>query len=336
MTTEEAIKSGKIDLTKVTGATKKLYTKIAANTEHFTNIPTKQLTAFKTLVKSIEQNFPDTVMEDVFAEELVDPLPVVNDQSLAAQYAKNRQVEDILLDLQNNDRQPTENELHELRLFSGYGSMEKMGATGKGLLYEYYTPVQVIRKMWELAYLHGYDGGDVCEPSVGPGRFLEFAPKNAKIVAYETNPTSAKICTLLYPQVEMHLEPFEKRFIENNNTVGKKVSDEKFSLVIGNPPYGEMGGIYAGMGEKKYTHAQNYIDYFLTRGLDILLPGGLLIMVIGAEVATGGRPFLSQESYGKVKEVIAEKGELLDAYRLPNGIFDRTDVVTDIVVFKRK
>ena len=32
----------------------------------------------------------------------------------------------------------------------------------------------------------------------------------------------------------------------------------------------------------------------------------------------------------------AEKSELLDAYRLPNGLFETTDVVTDIIILKKK
>ena len=173
------------------------------------------------------------------------------------------------------------------------------------------------------------------EPSVGVGRFLEYAPKTARVLAYETNPTSAKICSLLYPNVEVILGEFEKRFIKNNDTVRGKVTPE-FDLVMGNCPYGEMGGIYAGMGEKAYTHAQNYIDYFISRGLDCLRSGGLLIMIIGAEVSAGGKPWLMQETDTKAKQDIASKADLLDAYRLPNGVFDRTDVVSEIVVFRKK
>lgn len=89
------------------------------------------------------------------------------------------------------------------------------------------------------------------------------------------------------------------------------------------------------MGERDYTHAANYIDYFIFRGLDLLYPGGLLIMVVGAEVASGGRPFLQQQMNACKKE-IAEKSKLLDAYRLPNGVFERTDVLTDIIVLQKK
>ena len=96
-----------------------------------------------------------------------------------------------------------------------------------------------------------------------------------------------------------------------------------------------MGGKYAGMGEQSYTKAKNYIEYFLIRGLDILKPDGLLIYIIGIEVGAGGKPFL-QQGMTKAKEMIQERADLIDAYRLPNGLFERTDVLTDIVVFRKK
>ena len=98
---------------------------------------------------------------------------------------------------------------------------------------------------------------------------------------------------------------------------------------------GHFQGFFAGMGEKSYTHANNYIDYFIFRGLDLLEKDGLLIYIIGAETAGGGVPFLDQ-GINKVKELIVEKGKLIDAYRLPSGVFSRTDVTSDIVVFRKK
>lgn len=89
------------------------------------------------------------------------------------------------------------------------------------------------------------------------------------------------------------------------------------------------------MGEKNYTRAGNYIDYFIFRGLDLLDPGGLLVFIVGAEVASGGKCFLSQQM-NKCKDEIMEKSDLLDAYRLPNGVFERTDVLSDIIVLRKK
>jgi type I restriction-modification system DNA methylase subunit len=153
---------------------------------------------------------------------------------------------------------------------------------------------------------------------------------------YEINLTSAKIASILYPKARIKTDPFEKLFIKNNYTIkGNTKGMDNYSLVIGNPPYGSMAGLYAGMGEKEYARANNYIDYFILRGLDLLSSGGLLVYVIGTEVAAGGIPFL-QQGITENKKLIAERADLVDAYRLPNGVFERTDVLTDIVVFKKK
>ena len=84
------------------------------------------------------------------------------------------------------------------------------------------------------------------------------------------------------------------------------------------------------MGEKKFTKAKEYDHYFITRSLDLLRSGGLLVFIIASSFLDSGK------SYTEVKKRIAAKAELKDAYRLPNGIFKSTDVGTDIVVFKKR
>ena len=229
--------------------------------------------------------------------------------------------------------------------YSGYGGLDEFGEITRGSLFEYYTPDTVIEKMWGLAHKHGYDGGSILEPSIGVGSFFnrQFVPEHVYKVAYETNKYSAKIVSILYPEVFLNDNPwtgetqesmyFEEVFIKNNYTVRDKVGNP-YSLVIGNPPYGSAQGKFLAMGEKSYTNAKNYIDYFISRGLDLLKPSGLLIYIVGAEVAAGGKPWLDQGN-SKAKEAIDRKADLIDAYRLPNGVFERTDVVSDIIVMRK-
>ncbi len=227
-------------------------------------------------------------------------------------------------------------ELNFLRYYSGYGGLGKFGAEGKGILWEFYTPSPIAEKMWGLAYKYGYSGGPVCEPAVGVGEFLKYLPdRYTDAVAYEINPYSAKICSLLYPTVFVNNHSFEELFIKNRNTIKDKTGDlKKFSLVIGNPPFGTYDGKYAHMGEKAYTRATNWVEYFINRGLDILEKNGLLIYLVGAEVANGGEPFL-MKGMNDAKKRIMQKCKLLDAYRLPNGVFERTDVLSDIIVLQK-
>jgi hypothetical protein len=228
----------------------------------------------------------------------------------------------------------TPEERNFIAQYTGYGGLIKYGATGKGILYEYYTPTEIVRKMWALAYKYGYSGGKVLEPAIGTGEFVKFAPSPRHVTGYEINTYSAEICRILYPGCNVMAVPFETTFIRKNKSVMDDLSAvPKYELVIGNPPYGSLkegGSYYLGMGEKKYTRAMNWMDYFIFRGLDSLKPGGLLIYIVGA-VAT---PWLSQDTI--VKRSIAQKAILIDAYRLPNGLFDNTEVQTDIIVLKKR
>jgi hypothetical protein len=81
--------------------------------------------------------------------------------------------------------------------------------------------------------------------------------------------------------------------------------------------------------------AGNWIEYFIVRGLDLLVKDGLLIYIVGAEQRNGGTLFLDSKM-SKVKEMIFSKAKLIDAYRLPVNIFERTGVSSEILVFKKR
>ena len=286
------------------------------------------------------------ITESIEPEPAPEPITPKNIKHKA--FLINKQVE-ASLDKKWNDAPDsyTSDELELLKQYSGAGGLDEyyLDAEGKlrlGSLYEFYTPDLIIQKMWGLAYKYGYDNGPVLEPAIGIGRFFsrKFVKDYIVKVGYEPNKYSAKICQILYPEIQMNNGKesmlFEQVFIGNNNWTVKSKVTPKYRLVIGNPPYGEaMGSQMVGMGEKSYTHARNFIDYFIFRGLDLLEPGGLLIYIIGAEVGAGGVPWLDQQN-SKCKEAIAQKANLIDAYRLPEKVFDRTEVVSDIVVFRKK
>ena len=193
--------------------------------------------------------------------------------------------------------------------------------------------------MWGLAYKYGYGtiaDNSVFEPSVGIGAFLKYAPDNVTVAANEINRYSAMICHILYPHVQTTLMPFEKNFISRNLSIKKNIDGlKKYSLVIGNPPYGKLGGTYITRGEDQYSSAANWVEYFIFRGLDLLHKDGLLIYVVGAEQYTGGTLFLDS-TLTSTKKAIFEKADLIDAYRLPNKIFERTGVSSEIVIFKKR
>ena len=252
------------------------------------------------------------------------------------QYVLNKAIEELLMTKDNNY---SSEEKVFIRKYSGYGGLDKYGKGGKGSFFEFYTPTEIIERMWGLAYKYGYDNGSVLETSVGTGEFFRYAPKDARLVGYEISEYSGKICKILYPTAEINIQPFEKTFIKNNYTIKGRLDDlEKFSLVIGNPPYGDFSKVesryMSGMGEKDYTHARNYVEYFIRRGMDLLESGGLLVFIVGASLKNGGTMFLDS-GMSPVKKWLSENCTLEIAYRLPDSVFERTGVTADIIVLKK-
>ena len=290
---------------------------------------------------------------EVEPEPKLDPSKPDITAAFANPYELNKAIEALIDYKDANGESYYPEELIFINKYSGYGGLQKFGAKGKGILYEFFTPDEIIKRMWGLAWEHGYKGGDVLENSCGTGRFFKYLPKTANAVGLEINRYSNRICQILYPRVEINTQTdpilpkdregnelkfhFDSLFIKDKMSIKNKIGDiRKFDLVIGNPPYGKYDGRHSGIGEGRYTKAANYIDYFIFRGLDCLNTGGLLIYIIGAEVSAGGVPFLDQKfSKNKCKAEIRGKSELLDAYRLPNGLFDQTDVLTDLIVLRK-
>ena len=243
------------------------------------------------------------------------------------QHEKNKAIEKFINDkeYEKYSELPEEIKLW-LKQYAGAGGLEKQGAEGKGLLTEYYTPEDIVKKMWELTSQYvNTDGSKVLEPSVGIGRFLEFAPENTTVDAVEINPVSAKITELLYPNANVTVGEFQQNFVKNNKPI--KNVEQKYDIVIGNPPYGVYEGVYKGLGEGK-GHLR-LETYFIERGLDTLKENGVMSFIVPSS-------FLDSKSGAKWKQNIATKGTLLDAYRLPEKTFDTTSIGTDILVIRKE
>lgn len=247
-----------------------------------------------------------------------------------SQFDLNKEIESFIDKKDKDGSYYNEEEKNYIRQYTGSGGLLKEGASGRGALYEYYTPELVVKKMWDMAYHYGYDGGSILEPSVGTGNFLKYAPKGAIIYGFETNHYSARIAQILYPHAHIHEKAFESLFFAGNIHLKDKFNHPLCSLVIGNPPYGEFTGKYAGMGEKQHTGATEYDQYFMLRGLYLLKENGLLVFLIPSSFIT------NQSKFNKVKEKIAAKAELIDLYRLPARVFETTDIGTDIIVLRKK
>jgi type I restriction-modification system DNA methylase subunit len=238
------------------------------------------------------------------------------------QYEKNKKIEQLVM----SKDLFTQEELNFIAQYTGMGGLESQGATEEGLLYEYYTPHDLIKKMWALALKFGYNGGKILEPSVGIGRTVLYTT-NQEVLAYEVSPISAKICRLLNPNATVIEKSFSYHFVKN----GKNLTDyqKDFELVIGNPPYGEFKDENT---KNEISHLKlkgmRYDHYFIARSLDVLKPGGLLVFVVTDSLFFGKHP--------QIEAYIEEKAELLDAYLLPDKTFPTTKQPTSLIVLRKK
>ncbi|WP_461246359.1 Eco57I restriction-modification methylase domain-containing protein [Treponema sp. R6D11] len=232
-------------------------------------------------------------------------------------------IREACLELLNSktDDQMTEEDKALLRQYEGAGGLGEEGASTHGTLYEYYTPRTVTKKVWEIVDKYIPGKKNVLEPSSGIGRFAEDRPDD-KFVLNEFDKTSARIAGILHPDQLVIPGAFQEMF-----KPGKEgYKGQKYDVVIGNPPYGAYEGLWKGRGEGK-GHTR-YEEYFIDRGLDTMREGGIMAFVVPSDFLRKGN--------SKIKEKIAAKGKLLEAWRLPNGTFNTTGVGTDIIIIRKE
>lgn len=245
----------------------------------------------------------------------------------------NKEIQRFISQKEADNEVYSKKDLEYLQKYTGAGGLAKAGATGRGLLYEFYTPHDLIQKMWGLAFKHGFSSGRILEPSCGIGRFFHYInPELNTVDAYEfakDNDTSFRIAKACFPWVNITNNYFESIFYEGNKRIGRP-KNVSYDLVIGNPPYSEFTGFYAGkQREGSVFKGKTYDQYFIWAGLQLLKYEGLLVYIIPSSFLQNGN------KYNDFKQEIAKYSRLVEAYRLPRGVFQMTSLQTDIVVFQK-
>jgi type I restriction-modification system DNA methylase subunit len=250
------------------------------------------------------------------------------------QFELNKQIQDFILQKDKNSESYSTADKKFIAQYEGSGGQGSKGATGEGVLYEFFTPDFVCELMWKLAYRYGFKaGGSVLEPSAGTGNLLKWAPNNSKCYGFEINPTSRRITEILFPDAKMYEGYFETAFLQPPRFTSRLkdkltwLEGYPFSLVIGNPPYGKYKNKYSSYFNKPKMHQIEL--FFMHYGLQLLKPGGLMVYVTGSNFLRNGITYQSE------KLELEKIADIMDAYRLP-PVFKFSKVPTDIIVLKRK
>ena len=250
------------------------------------------------------------------------------------QFELNKQIQQLILKKDKAGETYSFDEKKFIAQYEGSGGQGSKGATGEGVLYEFFTPDFVCELMWKLAYRYGFKaGGSVLEPSVGTGNLLKWAPNNSKCYGFEINPISKRITEILYPDAKIYEGYFETAFLQEPRYTARLkdkltwLEGYPFSLVIGNPPYGKYKNKYSSYFTKPKMHQIEL--FFMHYGLQLLKPGGIMVYVTGSNFLRNGITYQSE------KLEIEKLADIVDAYRLP-PVFKFSKVPTDIIVLKRK
>lgn len=266
--------------------------------------------------------------------------------SLREKYQDNIQAIRILKDLAAEGRNAVDSERKALARYVGWGGMkgvfdpdnkqwsrqhrelrsllseEEWAAARRSQLDAFYTPSVVAQSMYSAVERLGFEHGRVLEPSVGVGNFFGFMPeemrRSSNLHGVELDILTSRISQALYPKAQISAATGFQHY---------NVPAGYFDMVIGNPPFGnqsiadERGSVYSGWS----IH-----NYFFAKSIDMLRPGGIMPMVVSHNFLDKLDPH--------VRKWIARRAELVSGVRLPNTAFKEnanTDVVTDVLIFKR-
>lgn len=251
---------------------------------------------------------------------------------------------EVLRDLDESGREPTDDDIRALAAYAGWGgaqeafqedttsqpwlevngrlrellSDEEYADARSSTLTAFYTPRPVIDAIWNTLGKAGF-GRDpkhpdmVLEPGCGTGNFIRSTPAGSSygFTGIEADPISAGIARYLCPDDDIIANRMERTGLP----------ESAFDLAVGNVPYSDAIRI-----DNTVIH-----DWFIRHSLDTVRPGGLVAVLTS-------RYTLDKNTTGMRRE-LARKAELVAACRLPRETFGRqagTEVVSDILVLRKR
>lgn len=244
--------------------------------------------------------------------------------------------------LQKEGRGPTPEEMDVLAKYKGWGGLKTdVLGTGNGSYHAYqlrqvltpeeyndakasvlnahYTSTKVIDGIYSALTRMGFSGGNILEPSMGVGNFFGRLPekfsKTSDLYGVELDSITGAIAQYLYPDAKIDVAGFQDVLYP----------DGTFDLVVGNVPFSNQIKIpYRGS-------SYNLHDFFFLKALDEMKPGGVAALI----TSTGTLDKIN----GKVQKEIADRANLIAAFRLPDDAFKTnagTSVTTDLLFLQKK
>ena len=267
-------------------------------------------------------------------------------------FSRNKAAIEAYQSISSEGRQPTKEELDAMAAYIGWGSFgqelfkgtyeyprpkdgwqaesdwirEHLGKDGwesaqRSIINAHYTDPITVGAMWDMVRQLGFTGGKVLEPSMGVGNFFGLMPRDLKnssrLTGIEMEQTTGGMAKILYPDANIQIKPYQD----------SKTADGFYDLVIGNWPFAKDGP-----ADRRYMSLNPSLhDYFFLKALDQTREGGIVIGITSAGTM--------DKKNSLVRAKMAEKADLIAAYRLPSGAFEKyagTSVVTDIIILKRR
>jgi N12 class adenine-specific DNA methylase len=189
----------------------------------------------------------------------------------------------------------------------------------------HYTSPEVIQAIWQAMERFGLQpGAQILEPSVGVGHFFGLMPEGlhhgTRRTGIELDSITARIAAKLYPDSTVHAKAFEDT----------PLPKDFFDAAIGNIPFGNYP-VYDAAYRRSPQLTRSIHDYFLTKTLDVVRPGGVIAVITSR--------YTMDKEDSTVRRHLSDGSVLLGAVRLPNTAFKAnagTEVTTDILFLQKR
>jgi len=190
----------------------------------------------------------------------------------------------------------------------------------------FYTTPEVINYMWDALKRMGMDKlshPHILEPSAGSGRFLGYQPPDitarSERTAVELDEITGQMLKQMYPETDVYVMGFEKA----------PIPKDSIDVAISNVPFGNIPIFDPSFKKDRKAFTRSVHNYFFGKTLEVLRPGGVLAFITSHNT-------LDAPSSKPIRELMAEKADMVSAIRLPEGTFPDTKVTTDIIFMRKR